>query len=95
MKFAVTIEYNGDAEKVKATHAAHREYLRRFLENGQLRAAGPFKDAAGCFWVMEAENETTVETIVKADPFFQAGIILGWKLYPLAYWSAQAAKGET
>lgn len=44
MKFAAIIEYGGDKGRLKANHPAHRTYLRTFLENGQLRAAGPFAD---------------------------------------------------
>ena len=52
MKFAAIIEYGDDKDGLKANHAAHRTYLRTFLENGQLRAAGPFADDAGALWVL-------------------------------------------
>ena len=93
MKFAAIIEYGQDKEQVKALHPAHREYLRRFLENGQLRAAGPFADDAGALWVLDAETAEAVEEIVKADPYVAAGVIVSWKIRPIAYWSAQEAKG--
>lgn len=47
MKFAAIIEYGTDKDRLKANHAAHRAYLRTFLGNGQLRAAGPFADDGG------------------------------------------------
>ena len=93
MKFVVNIEYGPDKEKLKALHPAHREYLRRFLENGQLRAAGPFAEDAGALWVLDAEAAEAVEEIVKGDPYNAAGVIVGWRVQPLAYWSAQEAKG--
>ena len=93
MKFVATIEYGQDKEQVKSLHAAHREHLRRFLDNGQLRAAGPFADDAGALWVMDAETPEAVEEIVKGDPYVAAGVIVSWKIRPLAYWSAQEAKG--
>ena len=93
MKFAAIIEYGGDKEVLKATHAAHRTYLRTFLENGQLRAAGPFADDAGALWVLDAESKQAAEMIVKDDPLVSAGVITGWEIRPIAYWSAQAAKG--
>ncbi len=56
MKFAAIIEYGDDADGLKANHPAHRTYLRTFLENGQLRAAGPFAYDAGALWVLDADT---------------------------------------
>lgn len=93
MKFVVIIEYGPDEGLVKALHPAHRDYLRNFLENGQLRAAGPFADDAGALWVLEAESARAVDEIVRGDPYVAAGVIVGWTVRPLVYWSAQEAKG--
>nr|WP_321984669.1 YciI family protein [uncultured Lichenicoccus sp.] len=93
MKFAAIIEYQCDKEVLKANHPAHRTYLRTFLANGRLRAAGPFADDEGALWVLDAENADAAEAIVKGDPLVDAGIITSWKLRPLEYWSAQEAKG--
>ena len=92
MKFAAIIEYSKDSESVRALHPAHREYLRRFLENSQLRAAGPFAEDAGALWILDAETKEAAEEIIKADPYVAAGIITGWQVRPLAYWSAQEAR---
>ena len=43
---------------------------------------------------MEAEDDAAAEALIRADPFFAAGVIVGWQIFPLAYWSAQAARGE-
>jgi uncharacterized protein YciI len=93
MKFAAIIEYGSDNNSLKASHPAHRAYLRTYLENGQLRAAGPFADDAGALWVLDAENAEAAEQIVKGDPLVAAGIITSWLIRPLSYWSAQEAKG--
>lgn len=53
-KFAAIIEYGQDKEALKATHPAHRTYLRTFLGNGKLRTAGPFEDDAGAIWMLDA-----------------------------------------
>ncbi len=92
MKYAAIIEYAGDHDKVMVGHKAHREYLRSFLANGVLRAAGPFRDDGGALWVLDAENAEAAEQIVKDDPFVAAGVIVGWTMRPLAYWSAKEAK---
>ena len=93
MKYAAIIEYGADKDRLKATHAAHRVYLRTFLENGQLRAAGPFSDDAGALWVLDAESAEQAEEIVRGDPLVEAGVISSWTIRPIAYWSAQEAKG--
>ena len=93
MKFAAIIEYGGDTDGLRANHPAHRTYLRTFLENGQLRAAGPFADDAGALWVLDADTAEAAERIVKEDPLVNAGVITSWSIRPIAYWSAQKAKG--
>lgn len=93
MKFAAIIAYGADKDGLKANHPAHRTYLRTFLENGQLRAAGPFADDAGTLWVLDADTADAAEEIVKADPLVDAGIITSWQIRPIAYWSAQEATG--
>ena len=93
MKFAAIIEYGEDKPGLKANHPAHRAYLRTFLENGQLRAAGPFADEAGALWVLDADSAEAAEEIVRGDPLVKAGVITSWRIRPIAYWSAQEAKG--
>ena len=93
MKFAAIIEYGEDKAGLKANHPAHRAYLRTFLENGQLRAAGPFADEAGALWVLDADSAEAAEEIVRGDPLVEAGVITSWTIRPMAYWSAQEAKG--
>jgi uncharacterized protein YciI len=94
MKIATLIEYSKDQDKIKAIAAAHREYFRGFLDNGQLRAAGPLADHAGALWILEVQNTDEVEAIIKGDPYFTAGVFLTWRIIPLAYWSAKEAKGS-
>ena len=94
MKIATLIEYSQDKDKIKAFAAAHREYFRGFLDNGQLSAAGPIADSAGALWILEVENTEEVETIIKGDPYFTAGVFVKWQIIPLAYWSAKEAKGS-
>lgn len=93
MKFAAIIEYGADKDRLSTTHAAHRTYLRTFLENGQLRAAGPFVEDAGALWVLDAGSVEEAEGIVRGDPLVEAGVITSWTIRPIAYWSAQEAKG--
>ena len=94
MKIAAILEYVPDQEKLKANWPAHRVYLRRFLEDGTLRAAGPFGDDSGALWILEVETIEQGEAIVRGDPFVAAGVCASWKVRPFAYWSAQESKGK-
>ncbi len=68
MKFAVVIEYEADKKRLKPFTRLIGEYLRRFLENGQLRAAGPFAEDAGALWISDAESAEAVEESSKEIP---------------------------
>ena len=45
--------------------------LRQFLENEQLRGAGPFADDEGALWVLEAETAEAAEELSKAIPMWR------------------------
>ena len=94
MKAVAIIEYFKDKEKLKEMFTAHRNYLRTFLENGKLFAAGPFGDDSGALWVLEVETLEEAEEIVKGDPLVSAKVIFFWKIRPFAYWSARESKGR-
>ena len=94
MKFAAIIEYGSDREKTKALHPMHREYLRGLLDSGTLLAAGPLSDDVGALWIVDAATIQEAEELVRADPYVEAGVIVKWKIQPLAYWSAREAKGS-
>ena len=82
MKFAATIEYLQDAEKVGAIRPAHRAYLTSLIEQGKLVASGPFADASGALIIYEADTHEAAEAILKADPFHAAGVFLKWTIRP-------------
>ena len=94
MKVAAIIEYTADQVKVKEHFAAHRVYLRQFLENKQLRAAGPLAEDTGAIWILDVESVEAADKIVKGDPFYEADAIVDWKIRKLAYWSAKEARGS-
>lgn len=94
MKVAAIIEYSKDEEKIKASHTVHRNYLRTFLENGKLLAAGPIGDNAGALWILDVQSVEEAEEIVKGDPFVLAEVIISWNVRPFAYWSAKESMGK-
>jgi uncharacterized protein len=82
MKYAATIEYIADAEKVNAHRPAHRAYLTSLVEKDQLFASGPFDDAPGALIVYEAESAAAAEALLRADPFHAAGVFVRWTIRP-------------
>jgi uncharacterized protein YciI len=82
MKYAAIIEYLNDPEKVQSVRPAHRQYLTRLRERGQLAVAGPFTDGTGALIVYEAASADEAEALVKGDPFHENGIFLKYVLRP-------------
>jgi uncharacterized protein YciI len=82
VKFAATIEYSQDKEKVEAARPRHRAYLTSLIEKGQLFASGPFEDGSGALIVYEADSREAVDALMQADPFFEAGVFLSWVVRP-------------
>jgi uncharacterized protein len=82
MKFAATIEYLQDVDKVNAIRPQHRAYLTSLIEKNQLVGSGPFHDASGALIIYEANAMEEAEALLKADPFYAAGVFLSWKIRP-------------
>lgn len=82
MKYAAAIEYSQDKARVDAARPAHRAYLTSLIEKNQLFASGPFEDGSGALIVYEADSPEVVEALMKADPFFAAGVFLTWTIRP-------------
>ena len=82
MKYAATIEYLQDAERVGRVRPVHRQYLAGLKERGQLAASGPFADGSGALIVYEAESAEAAEALLKGDPFHAEGVFLKWTIRP-------------
>jgi hypothetical protein len=82
MKFAATIEYIQDKDKVEALRPAHRAYLRGLIEQGKLAISGPFTDGYGALIVYEAGSAEEAEATLKADPFHDGGVFVRWTIRP-------------
>lgn len=82
MKYAASIEYSQDKEKVEAARPRHRAYLTSLIDANQLFASGPYEDGSGALIVYEADSPEGVDALMQADPFFQAGVFLKWTIKP-------------
>jgi hypothetical protein len=82
MKYAASIEYLQDSAIVEAHRPAHRAYLTKLLDQGNLFASGPFADGSGALIIYEADSAEAAEALLQADPFHAAGVFLRWQLRP-------------
>ena len=82
MKWAAVIEYLQDADTVNAHRPAHRAYLTKLHEAGQLVASGPFSDNYGALIVYEADTREAAEQLMRDDPFHATGVFVRWDLRP-------------
>lgn len=82
MKFAATIEYISDKDKIGELRPAHRQYLSGLLEAGKLFCAGPFLDDFGALIIYEAETAEEAETLIANDPFRAGGVFVRWTVRP-------------
>jgi uncharacterized protein len=82
MKYAATIEYLQDPTVVEAHRPAHRAYLTKLLEQGQLFASGPYADGSGALIIYEADSPEQAANLLESDPFHTAGVFLQWTLRP-------------
>jgi uncharacterized protein YciI len=82
VKYAAVIEYNQDKALVDSHRPAHRAYLTSLIEKNQLFASGPTEDNYGALIIYEADSPEAVEGLMRADPFFAAGVFLKWTVRP-------------
>lgn len=76
--FAVHYHYSSDSARLDELRGTHREFLRSLLEEGSLRASGPFVGARpSALLIFTADDEQAVRDLLAKDPFQEAGLIEG------------------
>ncbi len=72
--FAVEYTYPREMLSLRDEHRPrHREWLAGQLDAGTVILSGPYTDGSGAFFLIRAEHESAVRTLVAADPFQQIG----------------------
>jgi uncharacterized protein YciI len=74
-RFAVTITYTSDVERLHQVRPVHREYLRTLLDTGKLVESGPFADDSGALMIYEVDDLASAQEQLANDPYAQNGII--------------------
>lgn len=76
--FAVEYVYPADSAAARDEHRpAHRAWLARLAEDGQLLTSGPYGDGAGALLIFKVQDENQLNDLLKQDPFAIAGTIAG------------------
>lgn len=74
--YAVHYAYTTDSAALDAARPAHRDYLRSFVEDGSLAAAGAYVGTdPGALLIFRGDSEGEVRAKVDDDPFQQAGLV--------------------
>ncbi|MFQ3648857.1 MAG: YciI family protein [Gemmataceae bacterium] len=82
MKVAALIEYTSDKDKIAAIRPSHRQYLGELLAAGKLAISGPTLDDWGAIIVYEADSLEEADKLLRADPFYAAGVFVRWTFRP-------------
>lgn len=95
MLYAVILTDNPIADPgLRAAHMAdHLAFLERNAD--RIRAAGPLTpigpDVPGGLWLVEADDPTLIEALIKEDPFWPTGLRSSWLI---AKWRQVFADGK-
>jgi uncharacterized protein YciI len=71
--FLVLIRYLRPAEEIDRLRPAHREFLRRHYDSGQLLVSGPRVDRTGGVVLARGESSAEVASWFAEDPYAVAG----------------------
>lgn len=72
--FVVKLTYLVDAEEVAKYVKSHRDFLDIYYKKGLFLASGPMIPKTGGIIVVGGHDKDALETILKEDPYNQAGI---------------------
>lgn len=81
MKYAVIFEY-ANQDRIAEARPRHRAHLQDLQSRGKLAAAGPFTDDSGALIIYDADSEQEVESLIRADPFHEAGVFHRYTIRP-------------
>ncbi|NUT71737.1 YciI family protein [Pseudarthrobacter sp. C4D7] len=79
--FAVEYVYAADSTETRnQVRPAHREWTGGLAEDSVIVASGPYGDGAGALLIFKASDENALNSILKQDPFAEAGVIAGTRI---------------
>ncbi|GAA1121917.1 YciI family protein [Arthrobacter flavus] len=78
--FAVEYVYGPDSSDLRDEHRpAHRDWLNDLVSDGRVLSAGAFTDGAGALLIFTADDEQSLNDLLRQDPFAHEGAIAAVK----------------
>ncbi|WP_018608380.1 YciI family protein [Uliginosibacterium gangwonense] len=69
MLFAITLNYLRPPEDIQAQLEAHKAWLVRYIQTGNILFAGPLHAKAGGFVLAHASEQAEIQNMIAEDPF--------------------------
>jgi uncharacterized protein YciI len=69
MLFAITLNYLRPPEDIQAQLEAHKAWLVRYIQTGNILFAGPLHAKAGGFVLAHASGQPDIQNMIAEDPF--------------------------
>jgi uncharacterized protein YciI len=73
-RFVLQLAFKDNRERRLEVRPAHRDYLRKLVDDGRLVTAGPWADDTGAMLMYEAADEAEVRAILRDDPYTDADV---------------------
>ncbi|ORM23943.1 YciI family protein [Williamsia sp. 1135] len=74
--YLVTYTFSpGTASVRDETRATHRTWLKALLDDGVLKASGPYTDGSGALLIFNAPDVDSLSTILAGDPYVPVAAI--------------------
>ncbi|UYP20592.1 YciI family protein [Rhodococcus sp. Z13] len=74
--FAVEYTYSESTVTGRDEHRPeHRAWLSGLVDQGTVRATGPWTDGSGALILVEADDEAAAHEVMAQDPFAKRGLI--------------------
>jgi uncharacterized protein YciI len=69
--YVVELAFDDDPARL-AARPAHRKRLERLHDDGVVLMAGPFSDDSGALLVFDVADDSALQELLDADPYFRA-----------------------
>ena len=72
--FLILLDYLKPTDEVDRLRPAHREFLRRHYERGDLLLSGPRNPRTGGVILARTKDREALDTMIAGDPFHREGV---------------------
>jgi uncharacterized protein YciI len=73
-RFVLQLAFKDNERRRLEVRPAHREHLRKLVEEGRYVTGGPWADDTGALQVYEVADEAELRAILRDDPYTRADV---------------------